>query len=35
MFFKDPSGNNLEFKAMVRPENLFVKHEAPAPAAAQ
>ena len=22
-FFKDPSGNNLEFKAMTRPENLF------------
>lgn len=26
MFFKDPSGNNLEFKAMVRPENLFAKY---------
>ena len=23
MFFKDPSGNNLEFKAMTKPENLF------------
>lgn len=26
MFFKDPSGNNLEFKAMVKPENLFAKY---------
>jgi extradiol dioxygenase family protein len=26
MFFKDPSGNNLEFKAMTRPENLFAKY---------
>jgi hypothetical protein len=26
MFFKDPSGNNLEFKAMVHPENLFTKY---------
>jgi extradiol dioxygenase family protein len=26
MFFKDPSGNNLEFKAMTKPENLFVKY---------
>lgn len=26
MFFKDPSGNNLEFKAMVHPENLFAKY---------
>eukprot|EP00012_Vannella_robusta_P007644 CAMPEP_0206195678 /NCGR_PEP_ID=MMETSP0166-20121206/7993_1 /ASSEMBLY_ACC=CAM_ASM_000260 /TAXON_ID=95228 /ORGANISM="Vannella robusta, Strain DIVA3 518/3/11/1/6" /LENGTH=140 /DNA_ID=CAMNT_0053613003 /DNA_START=387 /DNA_END=805 /DNA_ORIENTATION=- len=25
MFFKDPSHNNLEFKAMVNPENLFAK----------
>ncbi|GBG24014.1 Glyoxalase domain-containing protein 5 [Hondaea fermentalgiana] len=25
MFFKDPSGNNLEFKAMTNPENLFAK----------
>ena len=25
MFFKDPSGNNLEFKAMVNPNNLFAK----------
>eukprot|EP00658_Telonema_sp_P-2_P005702 TRINITY_DN12154_c0_g1_i1.p1 TRINITY_DN12154_c0_g1~~TRINITY_DN12154_c0_g1_i1.p1 ORF type:complete len:167 (-),score=34.17 TRINITY_DN12154_c0_g1_i1:457-957(-) len=23
MFFKDPSNNNLEFKAMTQPENLF------------
>lgn len=26
MFFKDPSGNNLEFKAMATPENLFAKY---------
>ena len=26
MFFKDPSGNNLEFKAMMKPENLFAKY---------
>lgn len=26
MFFKDPSGNNLEFKAMTHPENLFAKY---------
>lgn len=26
MFFKDPSGNNLEFKAMASPENLFAKY---------
>ena len=26
MFFKDPSNNNLEFKAMVNPENLFAKY---------
>lgn len=26
MFFKDPSGNNLEFKAMARQENLFAKY---------
>lgn len=26
MFFKDPSGNNLEFKAMAHPENLFAKY---------
>jgi hypothetical protein len=25
MFFLDPSGNALEFKAMARPENLFAK----------
>ena len=26
MFFKDPSGNNLEFKAMSHPNNLFIKY---------
>ena len=26
MFFKDPSGNNLEFKAMTNVENLFAKY---------
>jgi extradiol dioxygenase family protein len=26
MFFKDPSGNNLEFKAMTKAENLFAKY---------
>lgn len=26
MFFKDPSGNNLEFKAMTNIENLFAKY---------
>lgn len=26
MFFKDPSGNALEFKAMTHPENLFAKY---------
>ena len=26
MFFKDPSNNNLEFKAMTTPENLFAKY---------
>mmetsp|Transcript_7867 Transcript_7867/g.16866 ORF Transcript_7867/g.16866 Transcript_7867/m.16866 type:complete len:157 (+) Transcript_7867:130-600(+) len=26
MFFKDPSGNSLEFKAMTKPENLFAKY---------
>lgn len=26
MFFKDPSNNNLEFKAMTHPDNLFVKY---------
>jgi len=26
MFFKDPSGNALEFKAMAKPENLFAKY---------
>jgi len=29
MFFKDPSGNNLEFKAMTHPENLFAKYNVP------
>ena len=24
--FKDPSGNNLEFKAMTKIENLFAKY---------
>ncbi|KAG5177174.1 Glyoxalase/Bleomycin resistance protein/Dihydroxybiphenyl dioxygenase [Tribonema minus] len=27
MFFKDPSGNNLEFKAMTHPENLFAAYK--------
>uniref|UniRef100_A0A7S0UNN6 VOC domain-containing protein n=1 Tax=Polytomella parva TaxID=51329 RepID=A0A7S0UNN6_9CHLO len=26
MFFKDPSGNALEFKAMTNPNNLFAKY---------
>ena len=26
MFFKDPSGNALEFKAMTTPQNLFAKY---------
>lgn len=26
MFFKDPSGNSLEFKAMTTPSNLFAKY---------
>mmetsp|Transcript_38190 Transcript_38190/g.68491 ORF Transcript_38190/g.68491 Transcript_38190/m.68491 type:complete len:217 (-) Transcript_38190:136-786(-) len=26
MFFKDPSGNALEFKAMSHPENLFARY---------
>lgn len=26
MFFKDPSGNNLEFKAMANPQNLFARY---------
>lgn len=26
MFFKDFSGNSLEFKAMMTPENLFAKY---------
>ena len=26
MFFKDPSGNNLEFKAMTNSNNLFAKY---------
>jgi extradiol dioxygenase family protein len=25
MFFKDPSGNNIELKAMTNPDNLFKK----------
>ena len=27
MFFRDPSGNSLEFKAMLNPDNLFAKYE--------
>ena len=27
MFFKDPCGNSLEFKAMTHPGNLFAKYE--------
>jgi len=26
MFFKDPSYNSLEFKAMTNPDNLFAKY---------
>lgn len=26
MFFRDPSGNALEFKAMTNPANLFAKY---------
>lgn len=26
MFFLDPSGNALEFKAMTNPDNLFAKY---------
>jgi extradiol dioxygenase family protein len=26
LFFKDPSGNNLEMKALIHPENLFAKY---------
>jgi extradiol dioxygenase family protein len=26
MFFYDPSGNALEFKAMTTPENLFAEY---------
>jgi uncharacterized protein len=26
MFFKDPSNNNLEFKVMAHPPNLFAKY---------
>jgi len=26
MFFRDPSGNALEFKAMANPENLFARY---------
>lgn len=26
MFFQDPSGNSLEFKAMSNPDNLFAKY---------
>ena len=27
MFFRDPSGNALEFKAMRNPDNLFARHD--------
>jgi len=27
MFFKDPSNNSLEFKAMTTPQNLFARYE--------
>jgi extradiol dioxygenase family protein len=27
MFFRDPSGNALEFKAMSKPENLFARYK--------
>ena len=27
MFFRDPSGNALEFKAMTNPDNLFAKYK--------
>jgi uncharacterized protein len=27
MFFKDPSNNNLEFKVMVKRENLFARYD--------
>lgn len=27
MFFKDPSSNNLEFKAMTNPTNLFARYD--------
>jgi extradiol dioxygenase family protein len=27
MFFKDPSNNNIEFKAMTTPENLFAMYD--------
>jgi len=26
MFFKDPSGNNLEFKALTKQDNLFAMY---------
>lgn len=32
MFFRDPSGNSLEFKAMVNPTNLFAKYDVDAQA---
>ena len=28
MFFRDPSGNALEFKTMKHPENLFARYRA-------
>ena len=27
MFFKDPSGNNLEFKHVTHPQNLFARYD--------
>lgn len=27
MFFKDPSGNNLEFKHLTHPENLYARYD--------
>lgn len=26
MFFRDPSGNAIEFKAMATPDNLFAQY---------
>jgi extradiol dioxygenase family protein len=27
MFFKDPTGNNIELKAMTNTKNLFAKYD--------